>query len=229
MRDDIDSTCGQLRRRDGRGCTVGQDALGARPAPPYVCADRRRAAQKPHRFGASAWYVDPQMPIPAKPPVSAVSAVPVTSGNQTVEGVRISGDRKWLIYDSDLSGSSDIYRLSLAGGEPERITRDSIDEFRGAGSPDGKMMAYHTFQTGSRNVFLVPFGGGAVQQLTFGRRQLSMANWSPDGRALVFMDMITNDVLIMRRDTLGRWGRPRLLRPAWAAQSSPRSRSSEWV
>jgi Tol biopolymer transport system component len=191
-----------------------------------VSPDGGRIVYAVYRSTANVWA----MPIPDKPPVPAASAAQVTSGNQTVEGVRISGDRKWLIYDSDLSGSSDIYRLSLAGGEPERITRDSIDEFRGAASQDGKMMAYHTFHTGSRNVFLVPFGGGAVQQLTFGRRQLSMANWSPNGRALVFMDMLTNDVLIMRRDTSGRWGEPRFVaRDGWRPEWSPDGKQVAFV
>jgi Tol biopolymer transport system component len=48
-----------------------------------------------------------------------------------------------------------------------------------------------------------------------------MANWSPDGTALTFFDMVTADVLVMRRDRRGRWGAPRFVggrgwRPEWS-------------
>ena len=161
------------------------------------------------------------MPIPTGPTGSASSAVQLTSGNQTVEGVRVSADGRWVVYDSDLSGNSDVYRVPVTGGEPERLTRGPMDEFRGALSPSGEELVYHTFQTGSRNVFLLPLAGGPIQQLTRSTGHLSMANWSPDGTALTFFDMVTHDVLVMRRDPRGRWGKPRFVggrgwRPEWS-------------
>jgi Tol biopolymer transport system component len=161
------------------------------------------------------------MPILTKDPDSGASAVQITSGNQTVEGLRVSLDGKWIVYDSNLGGNSDIYRVPVGGGEPERLTRGAVDKFRGALSPSGKELAYHTFETGSRNVFLAPIGGGPAQQLTRSSGQLSMANWSPDGNALTFFDMVTADVLVMRRAHGGRWGAPRFVgghgwRPEWS-------------
>jgi Tol biopolymer transport system component len=171
-----------------------------------------------YRSSANAWSV----PIPANPPGSSASAVPVTSGNQTVEGVRVSPDGRFLVYDSDLHGNSDVYRVPLDGGEPEQLTRGPLDKFRGAISPDGKELTYHSFQTGSRNMFLMPLDGGPPQQLTFSTGHLSMANWSPDGTALALFDMKTSDVLVMRRDGRGRWGAPRFVaRNGWRPEWSP--------
>ena len=41
----------------------------------------------------------------------------------------LSRDGRWLYYDSDLSGNSDLYRMALPGGAPERLTTDPADDF----------------------------------------------------------------------------------------------------
>jgi len=144
--------------------------------------------------------------------------------------VRVSSDGRWLVYDSDLSGSSDVYRVPVAGGDAERLTRGPSDEFRGALSPDGRELAYHSFQTGARNIFLLPLDGGPVRQLTRSTGQLAMANWSPDGAALSLFDMSTADVLVMRRDRRGRWGAPRFVGGrGWRPEWSPDGRTIAFV
>ncbi|MES2521652.1 MAG: protein kinase [Gemmatimonadota bacterium] len=170
-------------------------------------------------YGSSAniWA----MPIPTGTLASADSAVPVTTGNQTVEGVRVSPDGRWLVYDSDLAGNSDVYRVPITGGEPERLTREEMDEFRGVLSPDGRALAYHTFEAGSRTLFLRTLEGGPPQRLTRPPGQGSMANWSPDGSALAFFDMATSEVLVMHRGSDRSWSAPRFVggrgwRPEWA-------------
>jgi Tol biopolymer transport system component len=173
------------------------------------------------------------MPIPTDAraaSASAASATPVTSGNQTVEGVRVSPDGRWLVYDSDIGGSSDVYRVPVGGGEVERLTRGPADEFRGTLSPDGRELAYHSFQSGSRNIFLRPIDGGAARQLTRSSDQLAMANWSPDGAALALFNMTTSEVLVVRRDARGRWGAPRFVGArGWRAEWSPDGRTIAFV
>jgi Tol biopolymer transport system component len=174
--------------------------------------------------------------IPVAPPASRASqaspasARPMTSGNQTVEGVRVSPDGRWVVYDSDLSGNSDVYRVPVDGGDVERLTRGPSDEFRGALSPNGRELAYHSFQSGSRNIFLLPLGGGSARQLTRSSDQLAMANWSPDGTALALFSMTTSEVLVMRRDERGRWSAPRFVGGrGWRAEWSPDGRTIAFV
>jgi Tol biopolymer transport system component len=170
------------------------------------------------------------LPIPTSAVTSAASAEPLTSGNQTVEGVRVSTDRQWLLYDSDLSGNSDVYRMPIAGGESERLTRDPVDEFRGVLSPDGKELVYHSYQTGARNVFLLSLDNGRVQQLTRSSGPRSMANWSPDGAALAMFDISTARVLVMRRDAGGKWASPRFTGGSgWRPEWSPDGRTIVFV
>ncbi|HET9985897.1 MAG TPA: protein kinase [Longimicrobiales bacterium] len=193
-------------------------------------ADARKMVYAVYSSTANAWSI----PIPVSPraaPVSATtgSARPVTSGNQTVEGLRVSPDGRWLVYDSDLSGSSDVYRVPIAGGDAERLTRGSMDEFRGTLSPSGRELAYHSFQTGSRKIFLLTLASGSVRQLTRSSGQLAMANWSPDGSAISFFNMATAEVLVMRRDQRGRWGAPRVLGRGWRPEWSPDGRAIAFV
>ncbi|HET7459583.1 MAG TPA: protein kinase [Gemmatimonadaceae bacterium] len=195
-------------------------------------ADWTRIVYSVYTSTANVWA----MPIPTGGrggSASAAAAVQITSGNQTVEGLRVSPDGRWLVYDSDLAGNSDVYRVPVTGGEPERLTRGAMDEFRGAMSPSGAELAYHTFATGSRSLFLLALGGdggGPARQLTRPPRQGSMANWSPDGDALAFFDMGTTEVMVVRRDRGGRWGAPRFVGGrGWRPEWSPDGRAIAFV
>jgi serine/threonine-protein kinase len=213
----------------GREATRITTGMGAQAID--FSADERRMVYTVYSSTANVWA----MPIPAHPratPASAspAAALPVTTGNQTVEGVRVSPDGRFLVYDSDLSGNSDVYRTLLAGGDAERLTSDPSDEFRGTLSPDGRELAYHSFRTGSRNLFLLALDNGSIRQLTRSPSQLAMANWSPDGNALSCFDMISGEVLVMRRGPRGRWGAPRRVGAhGWRPEWSPDGRTIAFV
>jgi Tol biopolymer transport system component len=101
------------------------------------------------------------LPIPPEgAPTSAAAATPVTSGEQVIENLSVSYDGRWLIYDSNLAGNADVYRLPVAGGEPERLTNDASDEFAPVLSPDGAEIAFHSWRTGSRDLWVQPLDGG---------------------------------------------------------------------
>ena len=215
-------TDGASGRRASQRLTTG---LGAHSV--TVSADGTHMVYAVYVTSANVWSI----PIPNDSAVTSAGAVSVTSGNQTVEGVRISGDRKWLVYDSDLTGNSDIYRVPLAGGEPEHLTSSPVDEFRGSISPNGSEMAYHTYETGARNLFLLPLDGGPARQLTQSAREgLSMANWSPDGNAIAAFNLPRSTIHVLRRDTAGRWTQPRLVaNDGWRPEWSPDGRHVVFV
>ena len=162
------------------------------------------------------------LPIPVKPPVSIAAATPVSSGSQIVEGIRVSIDGHWLLYDSDLRGNSDIYRMSLAGGDPEQLTSDPADEFAPDLSPDGKVIAFHSFRTGTRDIVLRMLDGSDVEYLTNTPSQESFPRWSPDGTAILIWDQRPfNRVQVVRRGRDGGWADPVLLAreiefPSWS-------------
>jgi Tol biopolymer transport system component len=149
------------------------------------------------------------LPRPSSGTVSVSEATPVTKGTQVIEGVKVSRDGRWLVYDSNLGGNSDIYRLRLPDGEPERLTTDPADDFSPSLSPDGREVAFHSWRSGNREIYVMPLDGGPVQRVTSTAWQEWQPTWSPDGSTLAFGEGgATGGLWIVRRNPDGSWGRP---------------------
>ena len=197
-----------------------------------VSADTKTLSYAVYAARGNIWSV----PIPANPPaggiaVSAANATPVTRGSQVIQGMRVSPDGRWLVYDSDLRGNSDIYRLPIAGGPVEQLTSDPVDEFAPDLSPDGTTIVYHSWRTGTRGIEVKALNGSPIEQVTNTPRQESYPKWSPDGRALLFYDQSgTRNALVSRRGPDGKWSPPESVaagtyRPQW----SPDGQSISYV
>jgi serine/threonine protein kinase len=186
--------------------------------------DDSRLAYAVYTARANIWAV----PIPARPPVTIADATQLTSGTQVIESMRVSWDKRWLLYDSNLRGSSDIYRMPLAGGEAEQLTNDPADEFAPDLSPDGTLLAYHSWRTGTRDIEVKPLDGGPIQRLTNTPAQESYPRWSPDGRTIAFFDQVDpQTIYLMHRVAAGGWSAPvRLAAPVIGDAWSPDGR---WI
>ena len=213
---------------DGAGRARGEPTrlttgLGAHTM--SLSADGRSIAYAAFTSTANVWA----LPIPSGGAVSPYGARQVTHGNQLVESFSVSRDGRWLLYDSNLAGNADLYRIPVAGGEPERLTTDPSDDFFPALSPDGREVSFHSWRTGNRDVFVLPLDGGPVQQVTATPAVQEVGpKWSADGRALVYFEFEgPNDTLARgsiwtsTRDGQGAWGAPvrRVPRGNWAVWS----------
>ncbi len=78
--------------------------------------------------------------------------------------------------------STQIYTVSISGGEPKQITKDTKSSSAPRWSPDGKRVAY----IWSGQIWTMDADGGDRQQIT--RISSGAANpvWSPDGKILAF-------------------------------------------
>ena len=183
-----------------------------------LAASGGRLAYSRFSVRTSIW----SLPISGSLPVKTSGATRITNTNESIEVFTVSADARWLLYDSDLSGNSDIFRRPIAGGEAEQLTSDPADDFAPALSPDGKEVAFHSWRSGSRDIFVMRLDGGGVQQVTHSPRQEANADWSPDGRSLVYDNLAAGGgIWIVRRDASGRWGEPTLRRaggflPVWS-------------
>jgi serine/threonine-protein kinase len=189
-----------------------------------LSADGRRLAYAVYSARANIW----SLPIPAGAPVTADAATPVTSGSQVIEGMRTSRDGRWLVYDSDLRGNSDIYRIPVDGGQPEQLTSEPADEFAPDLSPDGRAVAYHSWRTGTRDIEIKPLDGGPVERVTATPAQESYPIWSPDGRSILFYERVAASCeSVTHREGSGRWSSPVLVaRAVWGCDWSPDGR---WI
>jgi len=140
------------------------------------------------------------------------SAVPITSGSQHIEGMSVTTDGAWLVYDSDRSGNADIWKVSLAGGEPVQLTTDTHDDFIPAWSRDGRSVVFHSWRHGNRDVYVIGADGQNEQRVTSDSSHDFYADWSPDGRRIAFHSNRTapTQVFAVERTGAG-WSAPRQL------------------
>ena len=175
-----------------------------------LSADGKRLAYSVYTETANVW----SLPIPDREPVPISQATPVTTGKQIIETVGISRDGRWLAFDSDRSGNSDIYKMPLAGGEPEQLTTDPQPDFAPSWSPDGKEIAFHSFRNGTRDIFVMPAEGGAAEPVVATPAQERGPDWSADGQQIVFSsDQGGRIALYIVSRKGGRWGAPARLTP----------------
>jgi Tol biopolymer transport system component len=197
-----------------------------------ISSDEKRLAYTVYTARGNIWSV----PIPANPPpggltLTAANATALTRGSQVIQGMRVSPDKRWIVYDSDLRGHSDLYRMPIEGGAPETLLSDSVDEFAPDLSPDGSTIVFHSFRSGTRDIETKALNGGPVEQVTHTPAQESYPKWSPDGRAILFSDQSApRNALLVRRGPDGKWSPPEVLaagtyRPQW----SPDGRSISYV
>jgi Tol biopolymer transport system component len=186
---------------------------GLNPDRIAVSADGKRLAWSVYTETSNVW----SLPIPSRDSAPVSQAAQVTSGSQNIEAVAASLDGKWLYYDSDIQGNSDIWRIPLAegapAGAPEQLTNAPGGQFSSAVSPDGKELAFHSFRTGNRDIFVIPSSGGPPVQVTRSPEHDWNPSWSPDGRALVFDQQLNPAATLwtVRRRANGAWDAPRPL------------------
>jgi Tol biopolymer transport system component len=191
--------------RDAARLTTGLNAADV-----SVSADGRRLAYAAFTETSNIWALS----IPTSGVASVSRAEPVTTGTQVIERFAISPDGRWLSFDSDRGGTQQIYRMPLAGGEPEQLTAGVEQASDPYISPDGREIAYHGFRGGTRQIFVVPAEGGRPTQVTSGSTQYRAAEWSPDGRTLALEKAPltpAEEIELVTRNAAGRWGTPRTL------------------
>ena len=157
---------------------------------------------------ANIWSV----PVPGESLLTLSAAVRVTSGTGLIEIVSASPDGRWLLYDSNVDGNANIFRIPVGGGAAERLTDDPAPEYAAVMSPDGSEIAWQRFVQGERRVFVKRLDEDTAHQALAERGDYGVPQFSPDGRSLAVWshDRESGSILIVRRDAHARW-----MRPAW--------------
>jgi Tol biopolymer transport system component len=174
-----------------------------------VSADGRRLAYSKFTVAQNIWSV----PIPQAGVVSIQDAVPITSGNQVIEGHDLSPDGEWIAFTGDARGGLDIYRMPLGGGPPQLVSDLTVDVFAPDWSPDDTEITVFSGRE-SPDVLNVSVDDGTTEQLTDFPGFDIHPDWSPDGLAIAFMSEGPQDVRpwniwIVSRDSVGLpWSEP---------------------
>lgn len=207
----------------GAGGARGQPRLIPGVADPHTLSYSRAS----RRLVWSRFTTDRNIrSYPLDPPAPALlsGGEPVTTGSQLVWIHDVSRDGKWIVYDADLLGNTDLYKASLETGEVVRLTDTPRDELSARWSPDGREIAFTATPPppgpGEYEVFVMDAAGGAPVQVTRSpsSRVLNVwPTWAPDGLALaysVFEGGVHSGGRITRRDSVGgAWSEPTFLAP----------------
>ncbi|NUM99770.1 MAG: TolB family protein [Bryobacteraceae bacterium] len=124
------------------------------------------------------------------------------------DGPDYSPDGKWIYFNSDRSGSWDIWRMPAAGAGPddkaaERTTSDEMEDWFPHPSPDGKWLIFLSYEKGtkghpanqhvvvrrmslSRDASAAP-GIAEVVKLFGGQGTLNVNSWSPDSKRFAYV------------------------------------------
>jgi eukaryotic-like serine/threonine-protein kinase len=146
--------------------------------------DGTRLAYSSLLFHANIWSVA----IPDADVASVGDARQVTFGSEKIEKLAVSGDGQWLAFDSDRGGNPDVWKLRIAGGEPEQVTRDAVNEFVNDWSPDGSEILYQTIRGASgRDIMAVAADGTRKSVVVSTPDDEQHVTSSPDGRRIVFV------------------------------------------
>lgn len=96
-----------------------------------------------------------------------------------------SPDGKYLVFTSDRGGSPQIYRVSVNGGEPERLTFEGRQNLRASYSPDGRKLVMVQADAGSYRVVLFDLETKQVRALTDGKLDES-PQFAPGGAVVIY-------------------------------------------
>ena len=143
-------------------------------------------------------------PLGRSGPVSIRDGTPVTSGNQVIETHEISPDGRWLAFDGNRRGTSDIYKMPVGGGDAVQLTSLPGNEKVPRWSPDGREIAFHAVgSAGVVRVMVVPAEGGTPSLVTTG--QGWYPSWSADGLLIAFQSYRTGQLRawVISRDSVG--------------------------
>src|SRR5262249_22211504 len=111
------------------------------------------------------------------------------TGDQIAGQPNVSPDGKWIIYNSNDDGDGELYRISIDGGQPLRLTDNPAGWARI--SPDNRFIACSMGIDGKEKLVVISIDGGEPLK-TFDMPRLANLrqgiHWTPDGKALTYRD-----------------------------------------
>jgi Tol biopolymer transport system component len=131
--------------------------------------------------------------------------VPLTTAKGLDDGPEYTPDGKYIYFNSNRSGTMQLWRMNADGSNQEAITNDEFHDWFPHISPDGKWIAFISFlkeevPSGDHPFYkhvyirLMPITGGKPKVLAYvygGQGTMNTPNWSPDSKYLAFISNTT--------------------------------------
>jgi dipeptidyl aminopeptidase/acylaminoacyl peptidase len=106
---------------------------------------------------------------------------------RSVTSASWSPDGKEILFTTDISGRSNLWKVNADGGWPIQLTQSEERQYSGTWSPDGKWILFQQDSAGNElwDIFAIPSEGGEAINLT-NTAEIREENprWSPDGKTV---------------------------------------------
>jgi len=111
-------------------------------------------------------------------------------------------DGSGIVFESDESGTFQIYLAAVDGTSPEQITDDPVQASGPAVSPDGSRLLFSSLRDGNRELYTMALDGSDLVRLTDDPATDGAGAWSPDGKRIAFHSERTGnrEVWVMNAD-----------------------------
>jgi Tol biopolymer transport system component/DNA-binding winged helix-turn-helix (wHTH) protein len=140
--------------------------------------------------GVAGLFLYTHRHVATSPRPHALTRITFDAGLQI--GATWSPDGRFVAYESDRGGKSDIWVQQISGGDPVQVTKGPGQHWQPDWSPDGSYIAYRS-EEGEGGLYFVPALGGDGQQ----RRIASFGyypRWSPDSSQILFQRDLYGDL-----------------------------------
>ena len=135
-----------------------------------------------------------------RPVEGAELLMPTAVQNVTNGFPAVSPDGESIVYFRSVSGPmGDLWVIPAAGGEPRRLTFDTVKASDPIWSPDGRHVLFSSLRSGSRTLWRVAAQGGEPAPVTSGAGEDSEPALSRDGRRFVYSN-VRNEKAMMIYD-----------------------------
>jgi TolB protein len=136
--------------------------------------------------------------IPADP-AQGSTETRLTTAKGLDDGPDFSPDRNYIYFNSERTGSMQIWRMRRDGTDQEQVTSDGFNNWFPHPSPDGKWLVFLSYDEGvtghppNKDVLLRLMSLGADRKITLlarlfgGQGTINVPSWSPDGQRLAFV------------------------------------------
>ncbi|TQS73827.1 Tol-Pal system protein TolB [Rhodobacteraceae bacterium] len=111
--------------------------------------------------------------------------LPETPGTMTF-APRFSPDGQSILYSMEQGGNTDLYKMGINGGNPQRLTNSPAIETGPSFSPDGSKIVFESDRSGTQQLYIMGANGGEPTRISFGEGRYSTPVWSPRGDMIAF-------------------------------------------
>lgn len=193
-----------------------------------LSADGSRLAYSVFVYRRNIWTA----PISPSGPTPIAAARPLTDENQVVEGISVTADGKFLVFDSNRGGNADIYTMPANGGEATQLTKDPADEFIPQWSRDGREIVFQSWKHGNRDLFVMNADGSNLTQVTSSPLHEMYADWSPKGDQVAYVGQTGSgpqQLFVLSRGADAVWSAPKQLTRDGAGQPARWSPDGKFI